>query len=130
VPYLAKYALIKACGTIEAAYKNIIADFCSKRTKKQIKTFLTNRVRESPRNPSYSNICSLLKEFDGKWHEDLKRKIDEHPDKAEIITSFESIVDSRNELAHGGNPIITITDVIRYFRYCRIVVEEIDNILT
>ena len=130
VPYLTKYAIIKACGTIEVAHKSIIADYCSKRSKKQLKTFVDNKVRDSSRNPSYSNICALLQEFDDEWKDDFKSQIDVHADKSEILTSLGSLVDARNDFAHGGNPTLTISDVIKYYRYCRIAVEIIDNIVT
>lgn len=63
-PYLTKYSLIRACGTIEQAFKSIVCDFCSRRSKKQVKRFLEQHVRDSSMNPSYSNICKLLKQFD------------------------------------------------------------------
>lgn len=129
VPYLSKYAIIKACGTIEVAYKTIIADNCSKRTKKQVKTFIDNKVRDSSHNPSYTNICNLLDEFDSDWKDNFKQQVQIHTDRDEILTSLSSLVAARNEFAHGGNPTITISDVIRYYRFCRIVIEIIDNVV-
>lgn len=129
VPYLTKYAIIKACGTIEVAWKGIIADHCSKRSKKQVKTFIDFKVRDSSRNPSYSNICALLQEFDGDWKESFKQTLDAHSDKSEALTSLSSLVDARNDFAHGGNPTLTIHDVIKYYRYSRIVIEIVDSIV-
>src|SRR6185436_4080195 len=70
-PYLTMYSLIRACGTIEQAFKSIVADCCSRRGKKQIKLFIEHQVRDSSMNPSYSNICGLLKKFDEDWCKDF-----------------------------------------------------------
>ena len=129
VPYLNKYAVIKACGIVEVSYKSLIADYCDKRSKPQIKSFLKRYVRENSRNPSYKNICTLLKEFDVNWNSEFKRRINAHTDKTRMMTSIESLVDARNEFAHGGNPTLTVSDVISYFLDFRTVLEIIDDII-
>ena len=129
VPYLTKYALIKACGTIEVSFKSIIADFCSKRSKKQIKRFLTRRVRENSANPSYSNICALIKDFDEDWHSLFKTLIDANPRKSTLLDHLESLVDGRNEFSHGGNPTISINNIIDYFADAKIVIGILDSVV-
>lgn len=129
VPFLNKYAIIKACGVIEVSYKTVVADYCDKRSKPQIKNFLKKYVRENSKNPSYSNLCNLLKEFDIDWNAEFKRRIDTHPNKTKIITSIDSLVAARNEFAHGGNPTLTVSDVINYFSDFRVVIEIIDDIV-
>ena len=126
-PYLTKYSLIRACGTIEQAFKSIICDFCSRRSKKQIKRFLEQHVRDSSLNPSYSNICKLLKEFDEDWWKQFKTSINNSPDKTAWTTSLQSLVDARNNFAHGGNPSASIGDVIIYYQHSRSVIEELDS---
>src|SRR5687767_2741645 len=72
VPYMNKYAVIKSCGTIEVSFKTLIADFCNKRSKPQIKKFINKRVRENSANPSYDRIVQMLKEFDDNWANNFK----------------------------------------------------------
>ncbi|MBS0633626.1 MAG: hypothetical protein JSS11_17085 [Verrucomicrobia bacterium] len=125
-PYLTKYALIRACGTIEQAFKTIVADFCSKRCKKQVKRFLELRVRDSSMNPSYQNMVKLLKDFDQCWADNFKASIDASADKAAWMLSLQSLVDARNDFSHGGNPSTTIGDVLIYFAHSRAMVEIMD----
>lgn len=125
-PYLTKYALIRACGTIEQSFKAIVADFCAKRSKKQLKRFLELRVRDSSMNPSYSNMIRLLKDFDETWADTFKASLDASPDKAAFMLSLQSLVDARNDFSHGGNPSTTIGDVLTYFTHSRAVVEFLD----
>ena len=129
VPYLTKYAVIRACGSIEWSFKTIIADYCSRRSKQQVKRFLTRRVREGSANPSYDMICRFLHDFDSDWKRDFKSKIDQEPDKTILLLSLQSLVDARNDFAHGGNPSASITDVLTYFLHARRILETMDDVV-
>lgn len=128
-PYLTKYSLIRACGAIETAFKTLIADSCERRARKQIKRFLNRKVRESSSNPSYTNICSLLNEFDEDWKNNFKDQVKAKSNSEMLRTSLQSLVDARNEFAHGGNPNVSIRDVKQYFQDARVIVEEIDAVI-
>jgi hypothetical protein len=129
VPYLNSYAIIKACGTMEMAFKTIIADCCSRRTKKQIKSFLTKKIRESSMNPSYEKILRTLSDFDVEWKNQFKANINAHPEREKIFTSITSLVDARNLFAHGGNPGLSINDTIQYYSHFRQAIELLDTIV-
>jgi hypothetical protein len=130
VPYLNKYSVIRACGTIEVAFKSIITDFCAYRSKQQIKNYINGKIKDGSMNPSYTNICGLLKMFDSTWNSSFKSAMDIHPDKTKILTGVQSLVDSRNEFAHGGNPSTSISDTIKYFIEARKMIELLDSIIT
>jgi hypothetical protein len=129
VPFLTKYAIIRSCGAIEQSFKAILADFCSKRTKKQIKRYLERKVRDSSTNPTYSAISKLVKDFDVDWNKSFKLAITGRVDKDVLLTSLQSLVDARNEFAHGGNPISSIGDVLKYFAHSRTIIEELDVVV-
>jgi hypothetical protein len=128
-PYLTRYAVIKACGTIEQSFKTVIADFGVKRSKKQVKQFIDRKVRENSANPSFSNICSLLSAFDGNWSATFKANVKGLPNSAQMLTSLQSLVDARNSFAHGGNPTATINDVITYYHDARSIIEQLDLVV-
>jgi len=130
VPYLNRYAIIKACGIVEVAFKSIIADHCSKRTKKQVKSYLYHKIKNSSSNPSFDKICELLGDFDKDWKKDFKDKLKSQPDHSRLATSMKSLVDARNEFAHGGSPIVTISDIISYFSDFREVLVILDSIIS
>lgn len=128
-PYLSKYALIKACGTIEQAFKSIIADKCSYRARVQVKTFLTQKVRNGSANPSFDNICKLLGAFDSAWRISFRDGVNRQANVSSLKTSLQSLVDARNEFAHGGNPKVAIRDVCKYFDDARLVIELLDGVV-
>lgn len=128
-PYLTKYAIIRACGTIEQAFKTIVADHCSADSKAQVREFLRVRVRESSSNPSWEQICKLLKDFDKAWNEGFKTRVNADADANQIKQSLKSLVDARNDFAHGGNPSTTIGDVKDYFDHASRIVRHLDSVV-
>jgi hypothetical protein len=128
-PYLTKYAIIRASGVIEQSFKTIIADYCSHRSKKQIKRYVNLKVRDASSNPSYNNICKCLKEFDEDWHSSFKIRIDGDPQKTQIMSSLTSLVEARNDFAHGGNPGSSINDIRNYFDHARQIIEHMDLVV-
>ena len=115
-PYLIRYSIIRACGTIEVAFKSIVSDYFNKSKIPQIHNYLDKTVRNNSRNPSYENMCSLLKNFDATWHAEFKRKIKSHRDKSRLLSSLDSLNLARNEFAHGKVSFtISINQVINYY---------------
>lgn len=125
--YLTMYAVIRACGCIEAVFKAEIADFCDNGSKMQVKRFISKRIREGSANPSMDNIRRLLKEFDTTWYSTFSTNLNAEPNAAQLRTSLQSLVDARNELAHGGNPTVSLADVILYFAHAKRIIQIIDD---
>lgn len=130
VPYLNKYSIIRACGTIEMSFKTLIADYCDRRSKRQVKRFIGKRIRDGSANPSFDMICKFLGEFDEAWKKDFKTNLNSEPNPQALKTSLQSLVDARNDFAHGGNPTISISDVMTYYtNSCRII-EIMDSVIS
>lgn len=61
--FLTKYAAVRCCGTLEQGYKSIIADYYEQFSD-QLVSFISTHVRESSKNPTLANICTILNAFD------------------------------------------------------------------
>lgn len=127
--FLTRYAIIKACGTIERAFKSLVADHAESKQSQQVKNFLQNKVRESSMNPNENNITQLLKSFDPQWSTDFCNKLKILPDKDRKKQSLRSLVEARNAFAHGGNPTTTIGQVKAYFCDSREIMGIVDEII-
>jgi hypothetical protein len=125
-PYLTMYALMRACGAVELASKTIVADFCNKGCGPQIRQFITTKVRDNSRNPSYTNICKMLGDFDKAWVDEFKTAVASSGRKGALLDSLQSLVDARNEFAHGGSPSCSIRDVKQYFGDALVVLTHLD----
>lgn len=126
VPYLTKYLVIKACGTLEQCFKTIISDFTCLNQNNQIINYIDKTFRESSINPSLDNIYKSLKKFDENWHQNFKNSLNNDGASLRIKSSIKSLNDARNEFAHGGNPNLTFNDVKSYFEDAIKVIEFID----
>lgn len=129
VSYLTKYAVVRACGSIEIAFKAVIADFCCHRGKKQIKHFINKRVRSGSANPSMSNIENFLKDFDPTWRQNFKNLLSQEPNPPLLTTSLQSLVDARNAFAHGGSPTVTMQNVLNYYQNAVRIIELLDAVI-
>lgn len=128
-PYLTKYAVIRACGAVEVSLKALIADFCNKRSKKQVKRYIALKITRSSANPSHNKIVEMLDQFDESWKKSFKANIGADPDKTHLLDSLQSLVDARNEFAHGGSPTLSINDVIKHFDHARKVLAHVDLVV-
>lgn len=129
VPYLTKYAVVRTCGCIETSFKSVIADFCSYRGKKQVKRFIDRRIREGSANPTLQNMYSFLKDFDQNWYSTFKTNLNAEANSAQMLLSLQSLVDARNEFSHGGNPTVSLNDVLAYYAHAKRIIEIMDGVV-
>ena len=130
VPYLTRYSIVRACGTIEFGFKTIISDINSNGQSSQIKQFIDKKFRNSSMNPSFSNICKSLAEFDSTWQQRFKESINGLEYKNRILSSLESLNEARNSFAHGGAPSTSFASLENYFKDCIIILECIEKTLS
>ena len=127
VMFLQRYAIIKACGTIEHVVKNLIADKVDAGTSQEIKKYIETNVRDSSTNPRTGNISALLGEFSSnQWKVDFDEQIKLHINEK---GSLNALVQLRNDFAHGLSPNTTINAIIQYFAHSRVIVEIVDGII-
>jgi len=127
-PYIKKYAVIRASGTIETAFKQIIADKIDSECQIQVKNFIKRKVRDSSCNPKLGMIENMLTEFDDRW----RSKFDEMmalEDKPRLKGALTNLVEARNDFAHGGNPNMSIDDTISFYRDGVRVLEVLDSVV-
>ncbi|MBS3087311.1 hypothetical protein J4226_01840 [Candidatus Pacearchaeota archaeon] len=126
--FLTRYALIKACGTIEYAFKSIVSDF-SNNEREEIVNYLDNKIRNNSQNPSYNNMINTLRDFSEKWSKQFVEKVNSLGDKDKLLLSLASINNARNNFAHGGDPNVTLKDVITYFEDSCLILEQVDEVI-
>ena len=124
VRYLVSYSVIKSCGTIEIVFKDIIYNHLIKNANQEAIAYFSKNVKESSSNPKIDNICSLLKQINVNWNTSFKSKATDI-DKQ----SLNSLVELRNQLAHGNSITSSIDDVIIYFTCGCNILQVLDSIV-
>lgn len=124
VPYLISYSVIKSCGTIEQVYKDVIYNHLTKRANPESKAYFQKMIKENSSNPSNDNIIRMLKTINPAWVGRYKRA-----PLANEKMQLDSLVDLRNDFAHGYNITSTIENVIQYFSSSRKVLEFLNKMI-
>lgn len=126
VPYIKKYAVIRATGSIESGFKQIIADRVDRDSHLQLKNFIAKKIRNSSSNPRLDVIQTMLGEFDERWRSrfDEKMALSDQPTLKGALTQ---LVRARNSFAHGGGDELPIETTIECFRRGCFVLKILDE---
>ena len=125
-PYIKKYAVIRATGSVEFAFKQIIADRVDRDSHSQLKNFISKKIRNSSYNPRLEMIEGLLSEFDDQWRARFDEKM-ALADKPALKGALTGLVKARNSFAHGGGAELPITTTVEYFESACVVLRILDE---
>ena len=123
--YLIAYCVIKSSGTVEVIYKNIIFDYLIIGAQTETRVYLEKKILDSSSNPNTGNIGDLLQNVSSSWKDQFDQDIKE----GNIKSDLNSLVQLRNDFAHGKNIHISIDTVLRYFESAEKVLYILDNIV-
>ena len=123
--YLIAYCVVRASGTIEVTYKNIIFDYLTTGAQSETVVYLEKMILESSSNPNTGNISNLLQSVSVPWKDLFDQGVKEDNIKSDV----NSLVQLRNDFAHGKNINISIDTVLRYFESATKMLYILDNIV-
>lgn len=111
VRFLTSYSVIKACGTVEYVFKQIIYDYLSSGANEEAKTYLNKSIIEASFNPSTGQMYRILEKINSAWKVEFENLI-----KGSLqMGQLNSLVKLRNNFAHGSVITASINDVKSYY---------------
>ena len=124
--YLVSYSVIKASGTVEVIFKNIIYDYLIINANDKTKMYLEKMIVDSSCNPNTGNMSNMLQNMSSVWKESFDHLVKEsgHKDK------LNSLVQLRNDFAHGESIAASIDTVIKYFKSAVEILKILDSVCT
>ncbi len=125
VQFLVSYGVIKSCGTIEIVLKHLLFDVLSTDCRLETRTYLTKHVLDASYNPKTGKIEALLGDMSDEWKNSFIRDTT----AAKQRTDLNSLVELRNEFAHGTTITASIENVITYFVSGVWIIEKLERIL-
>ena len=111
VRYLISYSVVKASGTIERVLKSILFDYVSQGANPEAINYFTKHIVEASFNPSPGMIEKILNNFNVSWGISFKSAISGSQRKGDL----KSLVQLRNDFAHGSSITPSIETVIKYY---------------
>lgn len=124
-PFLISYAVVKACGSIEVVYKNLIVDIIAVGSTTEAKNYLEKNIRDSSSNPTTGNIQRLLQDLNSTWAQQFEAQTKGKDEKG----SLSSLVGLRNDFAHGRSVTASIGNVKQYFEDAKTVLTWLEGIV-
>lgn len=125
-PYVKKYAVIRATGSIETGFKQIIADRVDRDSHTQLRNFIARKIRNSSCNPKLEMIRGMLTEFDESWRARFDEKM-ALADQPVLSGALTDLVKARNSFAHGGAAELPIDKTIECFDHGCTVLRILDQ---
>lgn len=111
VRFLTSYSVIKACGTVEYVFKQIVYDYMSSGANEEAKTYLNKSIIEASFNPSTGQMYRILEKINSDWRVGFENLIKGSSQMGQL----NSLVKLRNSFAHGSAITASINDVKNYY---------------
>lgn len=126
VKYLVSYSVVRSSGVIEQVYKQMIYDFLSDQSKDETQYYLEKQIIDSSSNPSVHLMLKMLEQFDTE----RKKQFDNATKGIQEKGDLTSLVNLRNDIAHGrtNNPSINL--VQQYFESGVVILNKLEAVLT
>jgi len=118
----ARYLCVLVCGFIEVAVSEIYSEFARSKSQSYIANYVQKQLRRF-HNPNMEKLLSLAGSFNELWRDKLKKDID-----GELKDAVDSIVNNRNNIAHGRNSDITYGRIKDYFERAVKVITLIEDL--
>ena len=123
--YLIAYSVIKASGSIEVVFKQIIYDYLTREAGEKTATYIEKMILDSSCNPNTGNMSNLLQNISSEWKEQFDALVKESGKKSKI----NSLVQLRNDFAHGDNITVSIDTVFSYFDAAKDILNILDTVV-
>lgn len=121
--FLSNYICIVTSGLIEVAVRGRLSDFTDIRSEGRISSYVQRRLEDFV-NPKWEKIENLLKAFDSSWPEEIEARIGE-----EGIEAINSVVNNRNNFAHGRTGSLSLGVMQGYFRHIEKFISALEEVV-
>lgn len=107
---LARYLCVLVAGFVETSLFEFVSEHARTRAQPQIQRFVESRTRRI-QNVKFQKLCDLMGAFSSAWRIDLEAFAD--PEQRDALNS---VVSTRNEIAHGGSVGITFAQLEKHYK--------------
>lgn len=118
----ARYLCVMVAGLVENGLKEIISEYLNSKTHKPIANYATSYLTKF-QNPKSEKILELVGLFKSEWRKELEIFLSNEGRKDAI----DSIMNNRNQIAHGKDVGITVVNVKNYLSKIISVLEFIET---
>ena len=119
-----RYLCVVVAGFLETGLQAIYTEFSEQSASEHVARYVSNRL-ERVRNPNAQRFVEVTRSFDPRWGEQLEEYLGAGSGSRK--DALDSIMKSRNQIAHGGTIGITVHSVRNYLDLSVQVLEFIED---
>jgi len=120
--HLARYLCILMSGYLEVSVREIFGEYARNCSNQNVNKFVSANLARL-QNPNMEKILQLCKSFDDEWHTHISSLT-----QGEIKDAVDSIVNTRNQVAHGRDTSITLANLLRYLEQIDILIDRLNRL--
>ena len=122
--FLAKFLVVYICGIYEETIETILVDFVKKHSSRlEVVEYARTTIDESFRNPDGGKLIGLSNKLGNSTLTSVLKGMSNER------IALDSIVNNKNDLAHGRGSTTTLADVKGYYASSRKLIEAFDTYL-
>jgi RiboL-PSP-HEPN len=118
---LARFMCVLSSGLLEQAIISILEDYAKSRSHAHVARYVGFGLSRL-QNAKFEDIMILLARFDPLWRDHFEANT-----PAEVKDAIDSIVNNRNQIAHGGQANISLVVFSRYYTCVKSFINELDS---
>ncbi len=113
---LSKHLCVRTSGFIETALKSLISDYMSGTSPQPIQQYVTLKLKNVT-NLRFEKLSEFLSTFNASWKQQFEIGMTD-----ERRAALNSIINNRNNIAHGENDSISYLSMRDYYLHAKEVV--------
>jgi thiamine biosynthesis protein ThiC len=122
--HIARFLCVLTSGLIEQILILSLDDMAKRHSHPRVAKYVSSHLSRV-NNAKFEDIMVLLGRFDPDW-----RKYFEQSTEPEVKAAIDSIVNNRNQIAHGGQVSISIVRFDEYYRALKPFILELDQFIS
>ena len=119
-----RYLCVVVAGFVENGLQTIYREYATNSASVPVARYVSRRL-ESIYNPNAQRFIEVAGLFNTTWREELEKYLSD--DDGSRREALDSIMNNRNQIAHGKNTGISVHMVREYFNRCVDVLEFIEG---
>ena len=119
-----RYLCVVTAGFLENGLQTIYGDFVAQSASDDVKRYVSGRLARVS-NPNAERFIDVARSFRPHWGEELEEYLE--ADAQSRKDALDSIMNNRNQIAHGGTVGITVHRVRDYLDRCVEVLEFMED---
>lgn len=124
VGHWGSYLCVLTAGFLENALREVYGEFVRNTASPQVARFAAGRL-ERISNPKAARFVETARSFEPAWADDLEAFLND--DGGRRRNAIDSIMNNRNQIAHGGGVQVSVGRIQEYLPGCIQVVDFIEG---